>query len=240
MERLDPSRIVFADNHLLVVDKPPGVPSQADDSAAPDLLSLAREYVKEKYGKPGNVYLGLVHRLDRPVGGLVVLARTSKAAARLSAAMREGYFVKEYLAIVTGSAPEAATLVDWLLKDRETNTVRRVPPGTPGAREARLAYRCLARSGPLSLLAVRLETGRSHQIRVQLCGAGLPIVGDHRYGGATGKGDPALFAAALEFPHPVGGREMAFRLHPPGNGPWAAFRERFAAGAWETVTLSGA
>ncbi len=219
-------RICHQDNHLLVVVKPPNMPTQADASGDLDLLTCMKAYVKETYAKPGEVYLGLVHRLDRPVGGLVVLARTSKAAARLSAQARDRTLSREYLAVVRGLAPDSTELCDWLLKDERTNTVTVVPPGTPGAKDARLSFVCLAQvegEAPLSLLRVTLHTGRSHQIRVQCAHAGLPLWGDARYG----KGQPgeqiALWGASLGFEHPTLHEPLTFVALPDGAFPWNAF-----------------
>lgn len=221
--------VVYEDNHLLVAVKPPNMPAQADGSRDPDLLSVMKAYVGEKYRKPGAVYLGLVHRLDRPVGGLTVFARTSKAAARLSEQVREKALSRQYVAAVRGSAPARGELTDWLLKDERTNTVRVVPEGTPGAKQARLRFALAGRAGDLSLLRVRLFTGRSHQIRVQLAHAGLPIWGDARYGGGRPGEQIALWGMRLGLTHPTRREEMAFCAPPPGDvAPWA----RFDADVW--------
>lgn len=223
--------IVYEDNHLLVVVKPPNMPTQADASRDADLLSTMKAYVAQKYQKPGAVYLGLVHRLDRPVGGLVVIARTSKAAERLSRQVREKTLSRGYLACVQGSAPESAVLTDYLLKDEASNTVRVVPEGTPGAKDAKLAlWRCGERDG-LSLVRVRLYTGRSHQIRVQLAHAGIPIWGDARYGGGQSGQQIALWGAFLRLEHPTTHERMAFCAPPFAfSRPWKGFEmpEAFA------------
>ena len=182
MEQVHGVGIVYEDNHLLVVVKPPNMPTQADASGDPDLHSTMKRYIAEKYQKPGAVYLGLVHRLDRPVGGLVVLARTSKAADRLSAQVRDKTLARQYVAAVRGTPEAEAELCDWLLKDERTNTVRAVAQGTPGAKDARLRYARVGAADDLTLVRVRLFTGRSHQIRVQLAHHGMPIWGDARYG----------------------------------------------------------
>ena len=223
--------IVYEDNHLLVVVKPPNMPTQADASRDADLLSTMKAYIAQKYQKPGAVYLGLVHRLDRPVGGLVVIARTSKAAERLSKQVREKTLSRGYLACVQGSAPESAVLTDFLLKDEASNTVRVVPEGTPGAKDAKLAlWRCGERDG-LSLVRVRLYTGRSHQIRVQLAHAGIPIWGDARYGGGQSGQQIALWGAFLRLEHPTTHERMAFCAPPFAfSRPWKGFEmpEAFA------------
>ena len=216
-------RILYVDNHVLVAVKPPNMPTQADDSKDPDLLSCMKAYVKQAYGKPGEVYLGLVHRLDRPVGGLVALARTSKAAARLSAQVRAHTLAREYLAVAQGDAPDSAELTDWLRKDPRTNTVSVALPGAPGAKEARLSLARLARCGELSLLRVTLHTGRSHQIRVQCAHAGYPLWGDARYGGGRPGQQIALWGADLRFEHPTLRRPIAFHAPPPHTAPWTAF-----------------
>lgn len=224
MERYHGVGIVYEDNHLLVVVKPPNMPTQADASGDPDLLSTMKAYIAEKYQKPGAVYLGLVHRLDRPVGGLVVLARTSKAADRLSEQVREKTLARQYVAAVRGNPAKAQALTDWLLKDERTNTVRAVPAGTPGAKDARLAYEMAGRSGELSLLRVKLFTGRSHQIRVQLSHHGMPIWGDARYGAGRPGQQIALWGAHLGLVHPTKKEEMRFDALPPMTDmPWRTF-----------------
>lgn len=222
-------RIVHEDNHLLVVVKPPNMPTQADASRDPDVHSLMKEYIAEKYQKPGAVYLGLVHRLDRPVGGLLVLARTSKAADRLSEQVRKKTLARQYVAAVRGDTPDVGELHDWLLKDERTNTVRAVPEGTPGAKEAVLRYACVGQAEGLSLLRVRLFTGRSHQIRVQLAHGGMPIWGDARYGGGRPGEQIALWGAHLGLIHPTLREELHFDALPPMDAaPWRTF----SASAW--------
>ena len=217
-------RIVYEDNHLLVVVKPPNMPTQADASRDPDVHSLMKDYIAEKYQKPGAVYLGLVHRLDRPVGGLMVLGRTSKAADRLSEQVKKKTLARQYVAAVRGRAPDAGELHDWLLKDERTNTVRVVPEGTPGAKEAVLRYACVGRAERLSLLRVRLFTGRSHQIRVQLAHSGMPIWGDARYGGGRPGEQIALWGAHLGLVHPTTKETLQFTALPPKNAmPWRCF-----------------
>ncbi len=222
--------ILYEDNHLLVVVKPANMPTQADASGDPDLHGTMKRYIAETYHKPGAVYLGLVHRLDRPVGGLVVLAKTSKAADRLSEQVRQKTLARQYVAAVRGEAKDEATLCDWLLKDERTNTVRAVPAGTPGAKDAKLMYRRVARAGALSLLRVRLFTGRSHQIRVQLSHSGCPIWGDARYGAGRPGEQIALWGAHLGLVHPTKKEPMQFDAPPPMDQmPW----KTFDAQAWE-------
>lgn len=224
-------QIVYEDNHLLVVVKPPNMPTQADASGDADLHGTMKAYIAEKYQKPGAVYLGLVHRLDRPVGGLVVLARTSKAADRLSAQVREKTLARQYVAAVRGEVPAAGELRDWLLKDGHTNTVRVVPQGTPGAKDARLCYAPAGHAQGLSLVRVKLFTGRSHQIRVQLAHAGYPIWGDARYGAGRPGEQIALWGAHLGLVHPTRREEMRFDALPPRDkAPWSRMEESIWAG----------
>lgn len=217
--------VLYEDNHLLAVVKPAGVPVQEDSSGDADLLSLLKAYIKEKYQKPGAVYLGLVHRLDRPVGGVMVFARTSKAAARLSAALREGRTAKEYRCVCTGTPP-AGVYEDWLLKDEKTFSSRVVPENTPGAKRARLTLTPLVSREGLTLCRVVLDTGRSHQIRVQCASRGCPLWGDQRYNPAARPGqDIALFCTSMTLPHPVTKEAMTFTASPPG-GVWEKFPEK--------------
>lgn len=224
MEHFRGVGIVYEDNHLLVVVKPPNMPTQADASGDADLHGTMKTYIAEKYQKPGAVYLGLVHRLDRPVGGLVVLARTGKAADRLSAQVREKTLARQYVAVVRGDPPSQGDLRDWLLKDARTNTVYAVPEGTPGAKEARLRFARVGSEGGLALLRVKLFTGRSHQIRVQLSHAGWPIWGDARYGAGKPGEQIALWGAHLGLVHPTRREEMRFDCLPDLKcAPWCAF-----------------
>ena len=171
-------KVLYEDNHLLVVEKPVNVPMQEDESKDKDLLSMAKEYIKEKYEKPGDVYLGLLHRLDRPVGGVCVFARTSKAAGRMSKQIQDHEFIKEYLAVVEDNGlDDKGHLEDHLLKNSRTNTVKVDPRG----KLAILDYEVLSRKDDLAKVRVRLKTGRSHQIRVQFSSRNHPLWGDQRY-----------------------------------------------------------
>ncbi|MEL7610463.1 MAG: pseudouridine synthase [Bacillota bacterium] len=223
--------ILYEDNHLIAVVKPANLPVQADSSGDEDLLSLLKSYIKEKYQKPGDVYLGLVHRLDRPVGGVMVFARTSKAAARLTEQFRSHAAKKQYAALTREAAPVFAKLSDYLLKDEKTNTVSVVDAQTPGAKAASLSFRLAARENGLSLLNVSLNTGRPHQIRVQLKNAGLPIHGDARYNPDSRPGEQiALFGYALTLSHPTTKQQLRFCALPEG-GVWRAF-----SGALESLS----
>ncbi len=218
--------VLYEDNHLLVVVKPQNVPVQEDASGDKDLLTMLKEYVKEKYQKPGEAYVGLVHRLDRPTGGVMVFARTSKAAARLQECMKEGEFEKRYFAVVCDTVKQKRRkLVDYLMKNPTTNTVMCVPPATTGAKRAELDYRVLEEKGNLTLVDIALITGRGHQARVQMSNMGNPIFGDARYGGnKIAKGhNLALWAAELKFLHPVTKEKMVFRVFPPEITPWNLF-----------------
>ena len=217
--------ILYEDNHLLIAVKPPNVPVQKDISRAPDFLTLLKEDIKIRYKKPGNVFLGLVHRLDRPVGGVMVFARTSKAASRLSEQIRNHQMDKIYLCVVQG-CPEhlKGRLTDYLLKDRDNNIVSVVEQDTSGARQAVLDYEVLKSSGGLSLIKVNLLTGRSHQIRVQMSNNKTPLVGDTKYGY---KGDRArnlaLWSHRIGINHPTTKERMLFTSSPPDQYPWTLF-----------------
>ncbi|ALS22612.1 RluA family pseudouridine synthase [Paenibacillus naphthalenovorans] len=219
-----PLQVLYEDNHVIVVIKPPNVPTQEDDSGDPDMLTLIKADLKQRYQKPGNVYLGLVHRLDRPVGGVMVFAKTSKAASRLSDAVRTRSIRKVYTAVVHGRPlPPQGTLRHHLLKDTKTNTVSVVPQTKPGAKDAILDYRVLDHQDGLSLVQVELQTGRPHQIRVQFAEIGCPLAGDQRYGGRFARPGQqiALWSTMLSFEHPVTKESLSFSSRPPGTYPWS-------------------
>lgn len=208
-------KVLFEDNHLLVVEKPYGVPSQADETGDDDMLTLAKAYVKQKYNKPGEVYLGLVHRLDRPTSGVMVFARTSKAAARLSEQIRTGEFEKTYLAVLTAAPqPPAGELKHWLVKDEAAHIARTAREGSAGAKEARLAYETLSVKDGLCLVRVRLLTGRFHQIRVQFAALGCAVYGDMKYGARDTKVPLALHACRVCLNHPTQKTPMCFDSNP--------------------------
>ena len=219
-------KVLYEDNHLLGAEKPVNMPVCEDDSHDRDFLNECREYIRVKYQKPGNVYLGLVHRLDRPVGGAMIFARTSKAASRLSDAIRKNELHKTYLAVLDG-IPEkkSGVLVDYLLKDRSTNTVT-VSDEAHGKR-SELSYDTLAVKDGKALVKIRLKTGRSHQIRVQFSSRGTPLMYDQRYHPNPGKGQIALWAYELEFVHPVKKETVVIRSLPPDTDPWNLFKEAY-------------
>lgn len=202
--------VIYCDNHVLVAVKPPNVPSQADSSGDSDMLTLMKSYVKARYQKPGEVYLGLLHRLDRPVGGLMVFARTSKAAARLSEQFRARSIEKTYWAVVEGDALNQKTITSTMTSGEKPQ-------------EARLSYYCIEKREGLSLLRIQLETGRKHQIRIQLSQENLSIWGDMRYGRGQAGMQIALFATGLSFTHPTKGNRLTFHEKPPSVIPWTYF-----------------
>lgn len=214
-----PFEVLYLDNHLLVVTKPPGLLSQADRSGDPDFVTEAKRYLKARFDRPGDVFVGLVHRLDRNVSGVMVLARTSKAAARLSRQFRERAPSKQYLALVEGERRGAGRDVAHLHKRKGIVSV--VEPSDPDGQRAVLSWRSLAASRKQSLIEVSLETGRPHQIRVQLSELGHPILGDRKYGATTEFSGRilALHAYKLTFEHPTLKRDMTFFAPPPR--PWA-------------------
>lgn len=218
--------ILHEDNHIIVVLKPQNVPSCEDESKDKDMLTIIKEYIKTTYNKQGNVYLGLVHRLDRPTGGIMVFAKSSKAAARLSEQLQNGDFEKRYFAVVMGAPKEEkATLTHYMKKNTVNNMVYVCPPTVQGAKFAELEYSVAESHDGLSLVDVRLHTGRSHQIRVQMSAIGNPLYGDMRYGGEKAKkGHLALWAYYLSFTHPVSKERMVFRVQPPKDvTPWQIF-----------------
>ena len=214
--------VLYEDNHIIVVVKPYNILSQSDSTRDIDMLTMVKEYVKEKYNKPGNVYIGLVHRLDRPVGGVMIFARSSKAASRLSQMIKEKDFKKYYLAVVKGHLEKQEDeLTDYLLKEESGNTI--VTTKEKG-KLSKLRYRVLEenKSNNLSLVEIELLTGRHHQIRVQFASRGHSLYGDQRYGIQDSK-QIALWAYKLEFVHPVKKEKMSFTYLPPKSDCWNMF-----------------
>lgn len=223
--------VIYEDNHLIVVNKAPGEIVQGDKTGDTPLLETVRAYIKEKYDKPGNVFCGLVHRLDRPVAGLVVFAKTSKALSRMCELFRNGGVHKTYWAITRNAPAEPqGRLTHWITTVERTNKSTAHPSPRPGAKEARLSYRQIARSDRYNLLEVNLETGRKHQIRVQLSAMGCPVRGDLKYGDKRSNpdGSISLMARYIEFIHPVSGKPLALTAPvPKGDALWSAM-ERLA------------
>ena len=212
--------VLYEDNHVIVVVKPVNILSQSDYTNDSDMLTIIKTYLKEKYHKPGNVYLGLVHRLDRVVGGVMVFAKTSKAASRLSDSIRKNEFHKIYLAIVHGKLKESDTFIDYLLKKDDFSTI--VTDKDHG-KLSELSYELIDynKEHDLSLVKVKLKTGRHHQIRVQFSSRNHPLIGDNRYGNDSNK-EIGLFAYKLSFPHPIT-KEMICFTYIPENKPFNMF-----------------
>lgn len=221
----DAPTVLFEDNHVLVAVKPQNVPTQADSSGDDDFLSMLKRYLIKKYNKPGDAYLGLLHRLDRPTGGVMVFAKTSKAASRLSEQIRGGDFEKTYAAVTVGRPNRTGEIEHYIVKDEKTNTVTLAPSTLAGVKRAVSHVSIVDESGGLTLVSVKLITGRTHQARVQLKALGAPIVGDKRYGGDKYLPAPhlALWAYKLAFTHPVSGEVLRFIALPPEEQPWTEF-----------------
>ena len=218
--------ILYEGNHILVALKPQMLGCCPDDSRDDNLLDMIKAYLKRAYDKPGNVYAGLVHRLDRPTGGVMVYAKTSKAASRLTEGLQKGDFEKKYLAVLCGTPEtERGTLVNYLRKNTVNNMVYICTQTEEGAKFASLDYKVVESRGRYSLTEVRLHTGRTHQIRVQMAGISHPVYGDMRYGGALAqKGKLALWAYSLSFSHPVTRERLRFIALPPADEtPWKLF-----------------
>lgn len=216
-------KVIYEDNHIIVVEKPANIPSQGDKTGDLDMLTIIKAYLKEKYNKPGNVYLGLVHRLDRPVGGVMVFAKTSKAAARLSEQVREKVFKKKYLVIVNGKFEEKkGTLKDYLLKNERLNKSKVVEEGTKNSKYAELDYEVLKydKEQNLSLLKINLHTGRHHQIRVQLSSRDHSIYGDAKYNGRGSARQLYLWAYELTIQNVISKEEMTFTSIPEKEKAW--------------------
>ena len=215
--------IIYEDNHLLVVEKPINIPVQEDESKDMDFLTILKDYIKKRDNKSGNVYLGLVHRLDRPVGGVMVFAKTSKCASRLSEQIRNRTFKKTYLAIVEGKLNNSGTFIDKLLKDPKNNIVKVDNKG----KEAILDYKLISYKDNFSLVKINLKTGRSHQIRVQFSYHGYPLYGDQKYNRNAKVGEQiALFSNSITFNHPTTKELLTFNLALPKRNPWRIFENK--------------
>ena len=217
--------IIYEDNHLLVVEKKPNIPVQQDNSKDMDMLTILKKYLKEKYNKPGNVYLGLVHRLDRPVGGIMVFAKTSKAASRLSDQIRKGEIKKYYFAVVNGTLKkEKDILENYIYKDEKTGNSKIVEKEYKNSRYAKLEYEVIEENKieNLSLVKILLYTGRHHQIRLQFSNIGHSLYGDQRYG-TQDKKQIALWAYKLEFKHPTKDEILSLECKPQNIGVWKNF-----------------
>lgn len=215
--------IIYEDNHLLVVEKPINMPSQKDMSNDIDLLTTLKDYLKNKYNKTGNVYLGLVQRLDRPTGGIMVLAKTSKAAKRLSEDIQNHKIKKIYNAIVEGNLKENDTFIDYLIKDEKTN-ISKITTKEKG-KESVLHYEIIKKINNFNLIKIELETGRSHQIRVQFAYRDIPLFGDQKYNRNCIKNTQlSLYSTELSFIHPVTKEELYFKISLPNTYPWNLFK----------------
>ena len=215
--------VMYEDNHIIVVEKPENVPSQGDKTGDEDMLSIIKQYIKKKYNKPGNVYLGLVHRLDRPVGGVMVFAKTSKAASRLSEQVRNKVFKKKYIAIVNGKMEDQkGTMKDYLWKDAKKNTSYVVKEGKKNAKLAELDYKVekYDKEQDLSVVKIDLHTGRHHQIRVQFSSRMHAIYGDNKYHGRGAGTGICLWAYELVINHPISKEEMVVTKFPERKGMW--------------------
>ncbi len=216
-------KVLYEDNQIIVVEKPFNIPSQGDKTGDADMLTMVKDYVKEKYNKPGNVYIGLVHRLDRPTGGVMVFARTSKAAGRLSDEIRERKIQKSYLAICNGKFDETkGTMRDFLWKDEKNNTSYVVKETKKNAKEAILDYEVLKydEKEDVSLVKIDLHTGRHHQIRVQFSSRMHALYGDTKYHGKGGNAQLSLWAYKLSLIHPTTKEELTYIDLPESKGIW--------------------
>ncbi|MCI5879460.1 MAG: RluA family pseudouridine synthase [Bacillales bacterium] len=211
-------KVLYEDNHLIAVLKPINVPTQKDSSNDIDMVSLVKDYLKKKYNKPGNVYLGLLHRLDRPVSGVLLFAKTSKAAERMTKEIKNHNVRKTYYAVVEGKVDKKGTFIDKLLKDEKTNFVRVSDKG----KEAKLEYELICYKNNYSLVKINLITGRSHQIRVQFSSRGYPLYGDQRYN-KKDKNQIALFSSSIEFTHPVTKEHLTISYNLPNRFPFTLF-----------------
>lgn len=222
MQELPKINIIYEDNHLLVVEKPVNIPVQEDISKDIDMITILKNYRIKKEKKKGDAYIGLVHRLDRPVGGIMVFAKTSKAASRLSEEIRNNTFHKTYLAVVEGYPSQKGKLEDYLIKNKEKN-ISTITTKEKGKYSA-LEYQVLKEKDHLSLIKINLITGRSHQIRVQFSSRNHPLVGDTKYGHNSNNNiNIALFAESITFTHPTTKEPLTFALNKPNRYPFNIF-----------------
>lgn len=223
---LTPDRILYEDNHLLVVNKAAGWLTQGDETGDPTLADFAKQYLKEKYNKPGNVFLGVVHRLDRPVSGVILLARTSKALSRMTKAFKQRKIQKTYWALTTQQPePESGVLIHHLRKDHSRNLVTAFSKPGKETKEAELSYRLIGAINGLNLIEIIPLTGRPHQIRVQMATIGCPILGDLKYGAKKPLEDAsiALHSRELSFPHPTKNETFTLKATLPSLVCWKSF-----------------
>ena len=222
--------VLYEDNHIIVVIKPQNVPSQPDASGDKDMLTMVKEYVKEKYNKPGEAFIALVHRLDRPTGGVMVFARTTKAASRVCGQFQRAGVGKIYYAVVKGEPKiKRDYLINYIKKDLRENKASIVPRGEKGAKRAELLYETVETKSNHTLLKVELKSGRGHQIRLQLANIGHPIYGDAKYGNTKNIENAkttnlALWAGELRFKHPTQEKMLHFKVNPPRTGAFKLFR----------------
>ncbi len=222
MQKLPKLNIIYEDNHLLVVEKPANIPVQEDSSKDIDMLTLLKDYRKTNENKPGEAFIGLVHRLDRPVSGIMVFAKTSKAASRLSDQIRQNKFHKTYIAVVEGTLTPQGKFEDYLIKNEKEN-ISYVTTKEKGKYSC-LEYQVLSTKDNLSLVEINLITGRSHQIRVQFSSRNHPLIGDSKYGHNPNNIDIALFAKSITFNHPTSKEELTFTLDIPTKYPFNLFK----------------
>lgn len=222
--------VLYEDNHIIIVNKAAGEIVQGDRTGDPTLADAVKQYIKEAYAKPGQVFLGITHRLDRPVSGVVCLARTSKALSRLNDMFRRSGEIRKTYWAITANCPAQpeGTLTQWMTRNERQNKSYIVKEGTPDAKKAELHYRLLARSERYCLLEVQLHTGRHHQIRCQLSHMGCPIKGDLKYGAARSNpdGSISLHARSIEFEHPVSHKHISVTAPTPSDRLWQAFEEQ--------------
>lgn len=222
MEKLPKINIIYEDNHLLVVEKPVNIPVQKDSSSDIDLITMLKDYRIQNENKKGDAYIGLVHRLDRPVGGIMVFAKTSKSASRLSDQIRQNKFHKTYYAVVNGRPQNEGTFEDYLIKNEKEN--KSYVTSKEKGKYSCLEYKLIDTKDNLSLVKINLITGRPHQIRVQFSNRGYPLIGDSKYGNNPNNLNIALFASSITFTHPTTKEELTFNLNLPNRYPFNLFK----------------